>query len=297
MTVLLACIRDAAEAAVALEAGFDGVVGPPPADPARWIGTLIGRFEEDGPDGPFLVFDGSMRLAVAQDRCPDEAELVGLLGTADGLLVRTADRLVGTLTMPALATLSTAARRHSLRLALAGGLEPPDVPRLLALEPAMLLFGRALRTNDVVDPRRLRAIVALKPDEAAQAVPALRPVGPLDRIFVRDLVLQIAIGVYASERGRMQRVSFSVEADVQPPDRGTADLAAGDLDAVVSYDLITDAIHRLTAGRHVDLVETLAEDIAAALLAVPRIAVVRVRVAKLDLGPRAVGVEIERRST
>lgn len=292
MTALLACVRDPAEAAVALSAGFDGVVGPAPAGIA---GALIGHVEH-GAGGPALVFEGRWRLAVARDRCPDEAELTGLRDSADGLLVQAANRLVGTVTMPALAALAAAARRHGLLLALAGGLEPPDVPRLLALGPFMLLFGRNLRTGDALDPRRLRAIVAFKPDAEGRSAPSVRSGGRLDRIFVRDLVLPVEIGAYASERGHTQRVSFSVEAAVRPQGRGTADLATGDLDAVVSYDLITDAIHRLTVGRHVDLVEMLAEDLAAALLAVPRVAIVRVRVAKLDLGPGSVGVEIERRS-
>lgn len=296
MTALLACVRDAAEAAAALDAGFDGVVGPAPAEVARWPQALVGRFDEDDLDAPALVFDGGeVRLAVAQNRCPDEAELAGLVGRCSGLLLRTSDRLVGMVTLPALAILSSAARRHGLQLALAGALEPPDVPRLLALGPTMLLFGRALRTRETLDARRLRAIVMLKPDGPMDAVPILRAGGRLDRIFVCDLVLMIEVGAYASERGRTQRVSFSVEAAVRPSRAGIAGLAAGDLDAVVSYDLITDAIQRLTVGRHVDLVETLAEDLATALLAIPRIAVVRVRVEKLDLGPRAVGVEIERR--
>lgn len=294
MTALLACVRDAVEAAAALDAGFDGVVGPAPAGPAPRARALIGRLETGGPDGPVLILAAGDRLVVVRDRCPDDAELARLSGTAAGILVTAADRLVGTLSVPALADLATAARRHGLLLALAGGLEPPDVPRLLALEPAMLLFGRALREGEALDPRRLRAIVALKPAGTGAPVPAVRPGGRLDRIFVRELVLQVAIGAYASERGRTQRVGFSVEADVRPRAPDANERAAGGLDAVVSYDLITDAIHRLTAGRHVDLVETLAEDLAACLLAVPRIAAVRVRIEKLDLGPGAVGVEIER---
>lgn len=294
VTVFLACVRDGAEARTALDAGFDGVVGPPLAGFVPPVGTLVGHIEEGGPGDPALVFAAGPRLIVVKDRCPDEAELAALGATAAGLLVTATDRLVGTLTMPALASLAAATRRHGLMLALAGGLEPPDVPRLLALQPTMLLFGRVLREGGALDARRLRAIVALKAAGAGASGPAVQSGVRLDRIFVRDLVVEMAIGAYASERGRTQRVGFSVEADVRPPALGGGDLRAGDLDAVVSYDLITDAVHRLTTGRHVDLVETLAEEIAACLLAVPRIAVVRVEVAKLDLGPGAVGVKIER---
>jgi dihydroneopterin aldolase len=44
----------------------------------------------------------------------------------------------------------------------------------------------------------------------------------------------------------------------------------------------------------VPLVETLAERIAAMLLAYPRVVKVRVQVEKLDVGPHLVGVSIER---
>ncbi len=89
---------------------------------------------------------------------------------------------------------------------------------------------------------------------------------------------------------RTQRVRFSIEADLDPLGRATRGM--GD---IVSYNLLADTVDRLVAaGRHIDFVETLAEDIAATILRVPRIAVVRVRVEKLDLGAEAFGVEIER---
>ena len=50
----------------------------------------------------------------------------------------------------------------------------------------------------------------------------------------------------------------------------------------------------LVALGHVMLAETLAERVAALLLEHPRVMRARVRVEKLDLGPGAVGVTIER---
>jgi dihydroneopterin aldolase len=87
-------------------------------------------------------------------------------------------------------------------------------------------------------------------------------------------------------------VRFNVDAFVQRDFR-----AAADMRDVLSYDVISDGIRMLIADRHVDLVETLAERIAAMVLGQPRVAKVRVRVEKLDVGPGAVGVEIIREKT
>lgn len=113
---------------------------------------------------------------------------------------------------------------------------------------------------------------------------------PADRIFVRDLVLPIAVGVYDEEQGILQKVAFSVEAEVAPSIRATED----DIATVPSYDDIVKAIRAIVAAGHINLTETLAERIAAACLAEPRIARVTVRVEKLERGPAGVGVVITR---
>ena len=197
---------------------------------------------------------------------------------------------------------------RGLLAALSGSLEAPDVPRLLALAPDALVFDRALRTTPEAAPdpgaitlirdlvpigeAGMFGVAAEVPRIAGPDAPARPASGPADRIFVRDLVLPMEIGAYASEKGRNQRVRFTVEADLAPAPRH-----AGDLRDVVSYDLIGDTVRQLAAAGHVELVETLAERIAERLLLHPRIRVVRVVVEKLDLGPGSVGVEITRQQT
>lgn len=115
----------------------------------------------------------------------------------------------------------------------------------------------------------------------------------LYRMFVKDLVLQCNIGAYAHERLAPQPVRFNVDLHVREPSVPLND----DLRNVLSYDEITAGIKRLVAKGHVNLVETLAEEIAALCLADPRALHVRVSVEKLAVEPDAtsVGVEIERR--
>lgn len=118
-----------------------------------------------------------------------------------------------------------------------------------------------------------------------------RPTDRLDKIFVRDLVLDCQIGAYEEEKGNRQRVRFCVELWLYPArERNNDDVAR-----VVSYDGIVDAIRAVTGNGHINLVETVAERVAAKCLAHRRAARVRVVVEKLDrVAGASLGVEIER---
>jgi dihydroneopterin aldolase len=113
---------------------------------------------------------------------------------------------------------------------------------------------------------------------------------PYDKVWVRDLVLPVRIGIWSEERGIAQRVRFTVELSVYP-----AGHRPGDLGSVVSYDFILDGIKAAVSEGHVLLTETLAERIAAHCLSHRRAAAVRVAVEKLDRVPgAALGCEILR---
>ncbi len=121
---------------------------------------------------------------------------------------------------------------------------------------------------------------------------AQRPLdlGARDRIFVRGLVLPIAVGVYDEEQGVKQKVSFTVEASVAP----TVAVKGDEISEVPSYDDLAGAVRAVVSAGHINLVETLAERIAEHCLKDERIVSVLVRVEKLERGPASVGVEIVR---
>jgi dihydroneopterin aldolase len=112
----------------------------------------------------------------------------------------------------------------------------------------------------------------------------------LDRVFMHDLVLDVEIGVYTNEKGVTQRVRFSVDVDLVPATAALND----DIGRAFDYDAIVKGIKAIVARGHINLVETLAEDVAARCLAHPRAARVRVKIEKLDKEPGAVGIEIVR---
>ncbi len=67
-----------------------------------------------------------------------------------------------------------------------------------------------------------------------------------------------------------------------------------DVDRILSYDRITEAIAAELAAERLNLLETLAERVAERILAEPQAMRVFVRIEKLDRGPGALGVEIVR---
>ncbi len=113
-----------------------------------------------------------------------------------------------------------------------------------------------------------------------------------DRIFLRDHVVDVEIGAYPEEFGVTQRLKFTVELDVIRRQREYAD----EVESVVSYDLIFEAIRDLCDGPRMKLLETFAERLAASLLSESRVLCARIRIEKLDRVSGALGVEIERRS-
>lgn len=126
---------------------------------------------------------------------------------------------------------------------------------------------------------------------AGEAPSTAKAPGTLGRdcIFLKDWVIDCNIGVYAEEKGVTQKVRLSVDAYLAPDVRAARD----DMDTVPSYTDIIDAVNAITAGGHINLIETFAEAIAEHCLADPRIEALRVRIEKLERGPVR-GVEIFR---
>jgi len=110
------------------------------------------------------------------------------------------------------------------------------------------------------------------------------------KIFVKDYVLDCHIGVFEEEQGVTQKVGFSIEAGVAEHVGSNRD----DIADVPSYDDLTNAVQKTLKVGHINLVETVAEKIAAYVLMDKRFVWVRVRVEKLERDPGAVGIEIVR---
>lgn len=131
------------------------------------------------------------------------------------------------------------------------------------------------------------ALAFAHPEERALAS---APADPRDRISLRDHVVSADIGAFQQERGHGQRLRFNVVVEVRPAPAPLDD----DVDRILSYDRITEAIAAELAAERLNLLETLAEKVAERILAEPQAMRVFVRIEKLDRGPGALGVEIVR---
>jgi dihydroneopterin aldolase len=114
----------------------------------------------------------------------------------------------------------------------------------------------------------------------------------LRRVFVRDLEIVASVGILEHEKRYEQRIIVSADLAVRDDYDGVSDRLAD----VVDYSKVVDDIARLVQSEHVNLIETLAERIAAQCLADQRVVSVRVRIEKPEVLPscRSVGIEIER---
>lgn len=117
----------------------------------------------------------------------------------------------------------------------------------------------------------------------------------LYHVFIRDLVVPCSIGIHDHEKEAPQRVRLNLDLAVHEP----ADAIDDEYGNVVCYEKIANNVRELIGRGHVNLVETLAEEIASICLENIRVRSVRVRVEKLDIMADAtsVGVEIERFSS
>lgn len=320
----------AAVAAVGGRRATSAVTGDLPMQPERVKAAVaevaasgvdyvkIGLFPEEGrPETVAALVDlaSETRLVgvLFADRETDPLGLLRHLALAGfaGIMLDTADKAGGRLLVHAdiasLARFGKAAHAEGLLVGFAGGLEEPDVPRLLALGADFLGFRGALCAardrRAGIEIAAVQAIRRLIPRAAPDGEPAnvdyrllsargyhpdsAERDGAAQRVYVRDFVLPVRIGAYSHERAAPQNVRFDVTVDVQRPRA-----APQGMGEVFSYDLITDGISALVAEGHVDFVETLAERIAALVLRDPRARRVTVKVEKLDMGPGGVGVEI-----
>ncbi len=125
------------------------------------------------------------------------------------------------------------------------------------------------------------------PSERAEATASK---DPLDRISLRDHIVEVDIGAFQAERGHSQRICFNVVVEVRP----LTDPVEDDVDRILSYDRVTEAIAHELAAERLNLLETLAARVAERILIEPQAMRVFVRIEKLDRGPGALGVEIAR---
>lgn len=111
----------------------------------------------------------------------------------------------------------------------------------------------------------------------------------MDKVFIRGLEVLTTIGVYEWEKGIRQKLCFDLEMGFD--NRPAA--ATDDIKLALDYATLSRKICDHAASTIVELVETMAEQVAALVLADERVHWVRVVLTKPSAVPNAVGVGVE----
>ena len=112
------------------------------------------------------------------------------------------------------------------------------------------------------------------------------------KVLIKDLVLNILVGIHNFEKKKKQRVKFNliinIDQNLVPNDK--------DLRSIVNYEQVIKTITKITSRKHFLLLETLAEKIFFKLFENPRIKKILLRIEKLDIFKNAtsVGIELEK---
>lgn len=116
----------------------------------------------------------------------------------------------------------------------------------------------------------------------------------MDLIFIDDLRVSTQIGIYPREKAMPQSVEISLQIGTSTASAGASD----DIRDTIDYAVVVARLRAELGVRHFNLLETLAEHIAALLLEDFHATWVRVSVGKIGMmrGVRRVGVVIERRA-
>lgn len=130
------------------------------------------------------------------------------------------------------------------------------------------------------------------PKRARSEADALRGVA---HVFVRDLQVEAVVGIHDHEKRKPQDLRVSLDLTVAERSGKRHDR----LEEVVNYEEVVRRVEAICRAGHVNLIETLAERIAASCLEDARVHSVRVRIEKPDAFEEcaSVGIEIERLQT
>ncbi len=110
------------------------------------------------------------------------------------------------------------------------------------------------------------------------------------KIFIKDHILEMSIGAHDFEKERIQRVIFNIELFV--PYANSAPIN-DKLQEVVDYDFVREVIKDFTKAKHIELQETLCDEITERLLKNPQVVAVRLSSSKPDVYPDCISVGVE----
>ena len=112
------------------------------------------------------------------------------------------------------------------------------------------------------------------------------------KVIIKDLILNISIGIHTFEKKKKQRVKLNIEILTNPhvyPNNK-------DLNTILNYEEVVKKIEKLTHLKHHELIEDLAENIFNILFKNKLVKKIDLRIEKLDIIKKtnSVGIEVSK---
>ena len=112
------------------------------------------------------------------------------------------------------------------------------------------------------------------------------------KVIIKDLILNISIGIHNFEKKKRQRVKFNFEILTNPyvtPNNK-------DLNSILNYEEIVSKIEKITYLKHYELLEDLAENIFNMIFRNKLVKKINLKIEKLDIlkNTKSVGIEVSK---
>ncbi len=112
------------------------------------------------------------------------------------------------------------------------------------------------------------------------------------KVLIKDLILNISVGIHKFEKIKKQRVKFNIEILTNPfvsPNNK-------DLSSILNYEDVVNKIEKLTNLKHHELLEDLAENILNLIFKNHLVKKITIKLEKIDIlkKTKSVGIEISK---
>ncbi len=113
------------------------------------------------------------------------------------------------------------------------------------------------------------------------------------KILIKDLVLDLKLGYYNTEKEKSQKVKFNLEVNYENKKPSNDK----DIKSIVNYAKIVKLIKKLIKNKHYNFLETLAEDVFDELFKDKRIDKISLQIEKLEIMKEcsSVGIQISKK--
>ena len=112
------------------------------------------------------------------------------------------------------------------------------------------------------------------------------------KVFIKNLILNVFIGIHNFEKKKKQRVRFNIEVitnpDIKPSNK--------DLSTILNYEDLINMIKLLVKKQHYELIEDLAENMFEIVFQNRLVKKINIKIEKLDIikNSESVGIEFSK---